>query len=79
MKERVTDLWTEETRWIWGEAQRIAEMYDRSYSLVLYRGLQTYREGGDPEQIRKAMYDYCWGKTGVAKSHKSGVCGNGTG
>lgn len=60
-----------DTEWIRQEARRIADNSGRAYHLILFRGLQAYREGCDDEQIVLAMQD------AVHKQYR--VQGHGTG
>jgi hypothetical protein len=70
------DMYEEDTRWIRDYAHLLESMWDRSYSLILFRGLNAFNNGCDDEQIRAEMQDYCKNFQPPKTSH---VQGGGTG
>ena len=56
-----TDMDREHKR-IRKEASRLAQRHQRSYSLILFRGQESYSKDGSEEMAIKEMRDYCHAK-----------------
>jgi hypothetical protein len=52
------------------EARRLSKRHDRSFSLILFHGEESYREDGDRGNAIREMRAYC---------HNKRVLGHGTG
>lgn len=44
------------------EALRLSKRHNRSYSLILFRGQESYRHDGSVERAVKEMREYCHNK-----------------
>lgn len=58
-------------RMIRKEAQRLSRRHDRSFSLILFAGQNSYKEGGSPHEAVKRMREYCHNKRTI-KGHGTG-------